>query len=297
MGTCFKNYHRMTLADKAIVEKYLKLANYPLSRYNFLSLWMYSNWMPVYIYDTGKYLLITTYFKGDYFALMPLCDPNDFQDALNDTIDAYECVNLPLVFVGVTKERAALIHQRLPELKVISHRDYFDYVYLAERFRTFGGKRLQKKRNHLNAFYQLYPDFEMQLINESNLTLVEAFMRNWFKEHSGQFLDYDEAANLLVLDHYLELGLTGYCMIIDGAVQGYIIATNLGTDGVQINIEKANDRDYRGIYQALLKEFLNREFLDARVMNREDDIGLENLRKAKLAYHPDELLENYQIGG
>lgn len=297
MGTCFKNYHRLTLKDMALVQRYLKLANYRLSRYNFLSLWMYSNWIPVYIYDTGKFLLITTYYQGDYYALMPLCRPEDFNEALEHIIDAYACVNLPLIFVGVTKEWAEVISQRLPQLKVEASRDFFDYVYLAERFRTFGGKRLQKKRNHLNAFYQLYPNFELQPINEDNIIAVEAFMRQWFKDHSGQYLEYDEAANLLVLDHYFELPVKGACMMIDGQVQGYIIATELGASGVQINIEKANDHEFRGIYQALLKEFLNREFLDATEMNREDDIGLENLRKAKLAYHPDELLENYQIGG
>jgi hypothetical protein len=63
---------------------------------------------------------------------------------------------------------------------------------------------------------------------------------------------------------------------------------------MQVNIEKANS-EYRGIYQALLKEFLAREFTTAKYMNREDDLGLENLRKAKLSYYPDFLIESFRI--
>ncbi len=294
MDDCLNRYTLLTLADQELINEYLQLVDYRLSHYNFLNLWMFAKWLPIYYYVENDILMLSSYYHEHYFSYMPLCRKERLPEAF-DLIEAqYNECKLPFIYAGFEKEYAEMILAKHPEFELRAYRDNFDYVYEIERFRNFSGKRLQKKRNHLNFFYQNYPNFIYQEIDENNLDKVKAFVNQWYNEKTAMYLEYDQEANNIVLDNYLSLKVKGACILIDGAVQGFIIATSQGKDTMQVNIEKANN-DYRGLYQVLLKEFLAREFKDALYMNREDDLGLENLRQAKLSYRPDFLIENYRI--
>ena len=89
--------------------------------------------------------------------------------------------------------------------------------------------------------------------------------------------------------HFFELGLTGAFLTVEDRIVALTVGeNNFGT--VIIHIEKA-DPSVKGAYAAINQMFLENEFADAKLVNREEDLGIEGLRKAKLSYHPEILLE------
>jgi len=294
MNSCLFGCKPLRAADRELVEQYLTLVDYRLSRYNFINLWMYGDWLPVYYALKNEIMVLLTFYKEHYFADMPLCR----KEKINEAFDMIEAIfaeeKQPFVYAGFEEAMADEILKRHPDFEKRPYRDSFDYIYQLERFRNFTGKRLQKKRNHLNAFYRLYPDFEYRDIEAVDGEELRLFVEDWYSTRSGELLAYDKVGNLEVLANYDKLNACGGCLLIDGKISAFIIASLQGQDTMQVNIEKANE-SYRGIYQALLREFLRYHFKDAIYMNREDDLGLDNLRHAKLSYSPDLLLANYRI--
>ena len=294
MNDCLADYQPLTLADQDLVNQYLALVDYRLSRYNFINLWMYSNWIPLYFCVKEDIMMCLSHYHDHYFSYMPLCEKAKLPRAFELIEEMYHVCDLPFIYACFEDDIADMILKRHPEFEKKAYRDSFDYIYKKERFVNFSGKKLQKKRNHLNAFYQLYPDFSYQEINDLNLPAIINFTKSWYKDRQAVFLSHDEKGNMEVLRNFKELKAQGACLMINNKIIAFIIATWQGKDTVQINIEKA-DEAYRGSYQVILREFLLRNFKDATYMNREDDLGLENLRKAKQSYHPDVLLGNYRI--
>ena len=294
MDNCLVDCKQLTVADRELVEKYLALVDYRLSRYNFINLWMYGDWIPVYYFIENDIMVLLTFYKEHYFAYMPLCRKEKLSEAFSLIEAMFDKCRLPFIYAGFEDNMADMILERHPNFEKRPYRNSFDYIYNLERFRNFSGKRLQKKRNHLNAFYRLYPDFIYRDITEVASHELEAFVEDWYSKRAGELLSYDQVGNFAVLKNYDKLAAKGGCLIIDGKIQAFIIASLQGRDTVQVNIEKANE-NYRGIYQAMLREFLRYNFQTAIYMNREDDLGLENLRQAKMSYGPDLLLGNYRI--
>lgn len=176
-------------------------------------------------------------------------------------------------------------------------RNRSEYIYEAEKFRTYSGKKLHGKKNHLNKFYALYGDtFKYESIDEANIGECMEMSCEWSKINS-YYLNSSMIAELEVvseqLNNFRELGLIGGCMRIGGKIKGFTIgeAAFDGSDTVVIHVEKAM-YDVEGIYPALASHFLiaNPQF---KYVNREDDVGDEGLRKSKLSYYPLYLLDKY----
>lgn len=294
MDKCLPEYQPLTLADRQLTEHYLALTDYRLSRYNFINLWMYNNWIPLFYCVKEDIMLCLSHYRDHYFSYMPLCAKERLPRAFELIEAMYHTCELPFIYACFEDEIADMILTRHPDFEKRPYRDSFDYIYEIERFRDFSGKKLQKKRNHLNNFYQTYPNFEYQEINENNLPAVISYTKQWYQRHQGTFLQHDEVGNLEVLQNFPALAAEGGCLLVDQKIIAFIIATYQRADTIQVNIEKASD-EYRGSYQAILRELLKRKFTDVRYMNREDDLGLDNLRQAKMSYHPDILLGNYRI--
>ena len=73
---------------------------------------------------------------------------------------------------------------------------------------------------------------------------------------------------------------------IDGTLQAFSIGVRSESESMAIiDVEKANP-DIDGLYQIINREFLVSEFPDVDLVNREDDIGIEGLRRSKLSYYP-----------
>lgn len=97
-----------------------------------------------------------------------------------------------------------------------------------------------------------------------------------------------------LLVHRHELDIKTGCIYLNGKLEAFTIASPLKHNTIQIHVEKAN-KDIRGLYVAIGKFFLEHNFKDYELVNREEDMGIELLRKAKQSLHPVKMIKKYTI--
>ncbi len=174
-----------------------------------------------------------------------------------------------------------------------------DYLYDIEKLATLSGKKMAKKRNHVNQFVNSYGNDCYERIDSSNLGEVEAFMRNLMSTpapSAAAAIERKLAMEVLLASEKEQANYLGGLLRVEGRVVAFTIGDIKG-DTLFIHIEKA-DRDISGSYEMINKAFaedMQQAYPQLRFVNREDDSGDEGLRKAKMSYHPVELLRKFSV--
>jgi hypothetical protein len=174
--------------------------------------------------------------------------------------------------------------------------DNHDYVYLAENLTELPGKKFHKKKNHVNKFVKNH-SFEYRTLDPSLTARVLDLQEEWCQLREcainpGLFME--NIAIHEALAHYEELGTTGGVILVDDKVEAFALGDLLNPETAVIHIEKANPK-IPGLYAAINQFFCREEWSHVKYVNREQDLGLEGLRKAKLSYHPDHMVEKFNI--
>lgn len=288
-------FQRVCDADIAVIADYLRLAQYEESNHNIVNLFEWRHCFPLWMHRKAHYLLLIGRYAGTWFLYMPLCEPRYLEEALLFADLCFKEAGVPLVMNCYTAEMKERVCGLWPDVEVIEERDGFDYVYETAKLRTFSGKKLQKKRNHLNAFYQQYADrYDYEAIRETNMADCLTFLDEWNAGKSDPMLKEEQRGIKEVFRLWKSLGASGGLIRIDGRVKAFIVGSR-GDDRMgQINIEKA-DPAIRGLYQAILKEYIDRHLDGTVYLNREDDMGSDALRQAKQAYHPCFMIRKYRL--
>ena len=179
-------------------------------------------------------------------------------------------------------------------------RDGFDYLYDIERLCTLTGKKLHGKRNHINRFLEEHPDWTFEPITAANLTECMAMDEQWYQENLGydgdETLREDGVALRKCMAHYDRMGLEGCLLRAAGRVVAFTMGEQMGDPAVyDVHFEKAF-AEVQGAYPMVNREFarwVRQRHPEVRYLNREDDMGVEGLRKAKESYYPDLMVEKY----
>ena len=173
-------------------------------------------------------------------------------------------------------------------------RDAFDYIYKREDLATLSGKKYHSKRNHISGFSKQF-NWEYRPITEENISEVLACAEKWYKENDDRFDEYmaiEKEGIKTVLENMPLLGAKGGAIYVDGNMVAFTIGSPINDNVFDIHFEKAL-KDYQTAYTVINNEFA-KTLTDYEYINREDDMGLEGLRKAKLSYKPEVLLEKYR---
>lgn len=176
-----------------------------------------------------------------------------------------------------------------------SVRDWADYIYDAETFRTFSGKAYHGQKNHVNRFYREHPDAETVIVSDEETERLCFVFLDRFRKLHPEFSALEEnewngAGDLLA--HREMLGQTAVALKTGGEVVALAIG-EMKRDMLFEHVEKAMP-DIPGAYPAMAQAFV-RSFPDAKYLNREDDGGDEGLRYSKMNYKPLELREKYLV--
>lgn len=191
---------------------------------------------------------------------------------------------------GLTEKTASLLEEALPGMfEFEEKRAMEDYVYNTADLINLPGKKYHAKRNHLNKFLSGY-NWQYHKIDRSNIGDCAEFVNRITAERNPDPAHEIHAMNLL-FDNYFELGVTGGFLTVDGQIAAVSSGEKIG-DTALIQIEKA-DTAFDGVYAAINNIFLKNEFADTLFVNREEDMGVAGLRKAKLSYHPAFLYKKY----
>ena len=178
-------------------------------------------------------------------------------------------------------------------------RDSADYVYKIERLAELSGKKLQSKRNHCNRFEAACPDYRVVELTPELLPRCREFTENWYRAHieNGSDMDYagERVAIHRAFDNFEAMRLEGILLETTDGMVAFSMGSHIRPDTFDVHFEKAL-AEVNGAYPMVNREFarlLHARYPELRWLNREDDMGIEGLRRAKESYYPDILLEKF----
>jgi len=261
----------------------------------FTTMFIWNRYYNLEYADNGEFLFIKFNIKGKESAYFFPIGKGNLKKAIDELTEYSKERGERLRFILVTKENAdklcALFKDRfLTE----ADRNCFDYVYLTERMISLSGKKLHSKRNHLNYFLENYK-YEYLKITEPKL--LEECAQKAYKlvsEKTKNRNSFEIGAMERYFENYFRLNQKGAAIRIDGEIVAMSFGERLNSETALIQIELA-DENYRGSYQAINKLFCENEWKDCLYVNREEDMGIEGLRRAKKSYQPEFLVEKYVV--
>ena len=284
------------MQDQEWMEELLSYSNYNSCEYSFTDLFNWGHVHQTEVARMGDYGIIRSGFK-EFSYLYPFGrgDVRPVIEAMmEDAREHRVTFTISLILEPMKEELETLF----PELFVYSEeRAYFDYIYTQESLSTLRGRQLSGKRNHINAFKKMYPDWSFEKITAENIAECWQMNEEWSARNEmslGSGLLKERSALKSAFEHFFEENLVGGLIRVNGKVIAYSMGHPLNRDTFVVHFEKAFD-DIRGAYQMINQQFALHCCEGYSYINREDDTGLEGLRKAKLSYLPHTLLKKYDV--
>ena len=306
----------VTVGDKDLIQSftlYGERQNCDLSFANLIS-WRF-------LYNT-QYAVVDDYlvfrfYTGRHLAyMMPVPRPRRQEDGSLRVEPCDECsvsvirairddsiaMGHPFLMLGVCNYMRDIIEKHFPDtFDIKPDRDYSDYIYLRDKLVSLSGKKLQSKRNHINKFKSLYPGYEYRELTPELIPQCLEVERQWravSKEDNGDEPDEELSEELRSMtrafNRWDKLGLTGGAIFVDGRMVAFTYGCPINQTTFDVCVEKA-DVGYEGAFAIINQEFARHIPEQYYYVNREEDMGDEGLRRAKLSYKPDILLEKNVI--
>lgn len=240
------------------------------------------------------FLLLKSWTGDELEYMMPIGN-GSLEKVLEALIEDARQEGKPFCLLGICAEMCADLEELMPgRFLFTAYRDYADYIYLRTDLATLSGKKFQAKRNHVNKFKKTY-DYEYTAITPGRIRECLHLEAEWCKtnnrtEHEGT--DNERLALIYALHHFDGLGLTGGILHVNGQIAAFTFGMPINRDTFGVHVEKA-DTKIDGAYAMINHEFANHIPERYVYLNREEDLGIEGLRKAKLSYHPALIMEKY----
>lgn len=285
------------LSDKEIILSKLLDVRCRCSDFSFPNLY---GWAPKfqtsYCIEDDALLIRGVDEENNLFYMMPMAS-NDLKKSLAALMNDAEENNAPFIMHGVTEKMWDFIEELFPdEFVYAKNRDAAEYLYDAQKLITLAGRKMQKKRNHVNRFKADYPTWQYHDIkDEEQMQKCRLMLKEWDdKEHQDHHKNFDYIATNRMLKNFFELDLKGGYLTVDDKIIAFTAGSQLTSDTFCVHIEKAF-AEYNGAYSAINQEFAKHNMQQYKLINREEDLGIEGLRKAKMSYYPDILLEEGSV--
>lgn len=288
--------------DKGWIDQLLSQQDNRGCEYNFTSLFV---WQKGYHQKVARY---------QDFLLTQVCGTMGcsylYPIGAGDVVQAIELLRqqvnpceTSLKLVCVSQGQREALERLMPGVFTFAEdRDGFDYLYDINRLADLPGKKLHAKRNHINRFMERYPDWCYEEITQENLAECMAMDEDWNRQNlvdadatTEEELRAEVVAIRSAMKHYQLLGLEGGLLRVEGKVVAFTIGDRLTGDTYDVHFEKAY-AEMQGAYALINREYarwLREKHPEVKYLNREDDMGIEGLRRAKLSYYPDLMVEKF----
>lgn len=291
----------VTAEDAKILPRFYAMRSNKNCESMFLDTFLWQGYWPKeYAIVDGKALLWKLNFEGKLYACMPQCVAEELPYYFEMTRKYFNEVLGEKLVIYATDEGALDILKLDPEeYEIIELTDYADYLYDAEKLRTLPGKKYHKKKNHINAFLKEYEGrYEYRTLGPDDKMDMWRFLDRWRENKGTQMestLDPEVEGIHGLLNTHADVGCHMGGIYVDGQMEAFSIGIyNPAEKMAIISIEKANP-EIRGLYPFINQQFLIHEFPEAELVNREEDMGLPGLRKAKESYYPIGFAKKFQI--
>ncbi|MDD4510967.1 MAG: phosphatidylglycerol lysyltransferase domain-containing protein [Oscillospiraceae bacterium] len=294
------------LEDKPWVDALLAQSQFQGCEYTFTNLFLWSQLYQTKITQLDGFLL--AWFQRDEGChyLLP-AGQGDLKRVMEKVRQDRHCQAQPLRLSGVTGEGKERLDTLFPGRFLYEHDPGLDdYLYRAERLATLAGKKLHGKRNHINRFMTLYPDWSVEPLRADNVkdcwTVEKAWAGAANQENlkdgteAGEEAKGESRALRLALCHQKELGLEGAVLRVAGQPVAFTLGGRLNRDTFDVHFEKAIP-EVQGAFPMINREFVRmilERYPEIHWINREEDLGLPGLRQAKRSYDPDGMVVKYR---
>lgn len=205
--------------------------------------------------------------------------------------------SLPLILFGGQGERLDILNSQMDgAFKTSPIRDAFEYVYNSEDLAYLRGKKYHSKRNHISTFKKRY-NWSYEELTKENAPDVLKLLDHWYNsytEKAAETMEIESKGINRILAGPEINGVMGGVLRVDGNIIAFTLGCEISKSVFDVNFEKALV-EFDGAYAMINQQFVLNQLSSYKYINREDDMGIEGLRKAKLSYKPEILLEKYII--
>lgn len=278
------NWKPLEWEDRDLITKTLIECPLPFSDYPFTNLWMWNEHRSYHLAKIEKFICLRFQEMGQEYFLYPL--GQGFRSKVIELMYKEQNIrNIPFKMRAIPEEGIEEFNTLSFPHRVLTEENRFDYVYRFEDLLHLRGNRYQAKRNLIYQFERNYP-YIYQEITKDLIPKIQAMEEKWFKMHSSihTSLKPEHEAVMRALKDFSSLNIFGGALIVENEVIAYSFGEYLGSVIFLIHVEKAFT-DFKGAYQTINQQFL-KHIKPTLYVNREENLGLPNLAKAKESYHP-----------
>lgn len=290
------DFHRMNLNRKQEYDAFLQSCGERGCEYSFTNLFLWGRQKAAFL---DGHLAFFSQFNRRSVYPFPV-GQGDIKPVLDAIIHDARVRGIPCCLTSLTRAECETLEQLYPgAFRIYTDRNNYDYIYRIDDLADLKGRKFQKKRNHVNRFESEHPDCQILPLDETTRVAAFGLLRRWYalRATTDPLGDYhlEQLALERAFAFYAQLQLEGIVLMENGEAIAFAIGSRLNADTFDIHFEKARE-DVDGAYAAINRAFarhLREKYPEIRWLNREDDLGIEGLRKAKLSYNPDHLVEKF----
>ncbi len=282
--------------QRLLVDKF-KAIQPEISECTFPYLWSWSEFAKTSLSYHHNVLLITIYNarRDEEIMLPPLTDNNNL---CAEIIAELLCNEQITAAARIPEAITAITMDKYPEIAVEEEPERADYVHKTSELADLPGQKFHSKKNHINQFEKNAPDAVYKPIDNGKLTdKCVKFSINWLESHPKKHLkslQKEVQVTVKMLKNYQALGLTGGVLMDAGQIAAFALGEELNSETFVVRVEKA-DTSFPGSYQAINQLFVSNAARDYKYTNREQDLGVPGLRRAKKSYHPVKMIRKYRL--
>ncbi|MCK9181757.1 MAG: GNAT family N-acetyltransferase [Fibrobacteraceae bacterium] len=287
----------ISLADRPIFEKYLKKSEKQDCSYAFANLFAWKHLYHTLWCEKDGFLITRFHIAGsEKIAYLEPLGNGDLEQILSEIKSDADAVKQPLRLAALSNRffENAQKSNILKDFYFYKNRDLANYIYSAEKLRSLSGKSLHSKRNHIAKFEELYPECKGRTLTREDFPAIQRILDKWSsnQEEENSTMKMEREMIRTALENYEALGLHGVILCANGKAVAFSFGSMINSDTFCVHVEKA-DEDYKGAFARINQVMAESLPKSVKYINREEDLGLLNLRKAKLSYHPETIAEEY----
>lgn len=281
----------LDIEDKELFDKYIKEGNITSNFSSFGTLFAWRKQFPIRFIEKYDSIIIKYGDKENCY-MFPIGKRNT--ESIDYILKSQD--NDDFEIINITDEDKTFMEKNYPDkFEFVLDRDSSDYVFSYEKLAFLKGKKLSAKRNHINKFMSMHPEYKYEKITSENIRDCAIMSLEWCKMNDcGKSAEVkkDACAVKEFFKFYEQLGMIGGLIRAGGKVVAFTFGEKMNDDMFVVHVEKAFN-DINGAYPIINRDFVINELGDFKWINREEDMGVEGLRKAKSSYHPDFMVNKY----
>ena len=288
-------FREININDRAWINELLKASDFMGCEYMFANNMAWRRLNDTLITRYKDFYVLCSFDDGQMYFTYP-AGHGDIDDVICEMKSHSEKASSKLIISSVTKENLSYFTEKYGDgVEITTDPSGYDYIYNSSDLINLSGKKYHSKRNHIKNFKK--NDWSYKRLEKSDFADCITFAAENYNNGDG----YDSYSSIveqyainMYFTYYDEMELRGGILRCDGKIVGFTIGEPLNSQTFDVHIEKALP-EVQGAYPTLCNEFLKAEASDYKYINREEDLGIEGLRKSKMSYHPAFLLEKYTV--